>query len=111
MALAIFVVAVVTLIVACLSAMYTKRQAESAQEQIGLMEQDLAKRERSESEERDWAERFEKLASQLIRINPGMRVQDTISHQDRYLWDEVFNVDLRRALARDRPVWHANRQR
>lgn len=100
MALASLVVAVVALIVACLSAMYTKRQAESAGKQIRLMEEELAQKERSEAEERDWAERFKKLASQSTRINPGIRVQDSVSHQDRYLWDEAFNVDLQRALER-----------
>lgn len=45
-----------------------------ARRQTKLMEDDKSKRERGETEDSEWAERHERLASQLLRINPNLRI-------------------------------------
>ncbi len=46
-----------------------------ARRQTRLMEDDIRKRERDEKGDSQWAERHERLASQLLRINPLLTIQ------------------------------------
>jgi len=40
-----------------------------------LVEQQIQKQDNQDKEELDWSERFEHLANQLSRINPGLQIQ------------------------------------
>ena len=62
------------------------------------MEDDLRERKREETEDSQWAERRERLANQLLRINPLMKIQPP-GVSLTCLWTSIFpDAKLREAL-------------
>ena len=78
--------------------LYAIRQTRYARQQTKLMEDDLRERRREETEDSQWAERFERLANQLLRINPLLKIQPT-GMPLTCLWTSIFpDARLREAL-------------
>ena len=80
-----------------LSLVYVIRQTAYARQQTKLMQDDVQKRQRDEKEDSQWAERYERLANQLLKINPEMKIQPP-GVPLTYLYTSIFPAELRRAL-------------
>jgi len=71
---------------------YSRRQTH-------LMEGQIHKQETQEKEDLDWSERFERLANQLSRINPGLTIQEPGKSYTIGLYASIFpNAQLRDAI-------------
>ncbi len=70
-----------------------------ARQQTNLMKLQIRTQETHDKEELDWSERFERLANQLVRLNPGLTIQPPgVTHQVT-LYPSVFpDPQFREAL-------------
>lgn len=66
------------------------QQTKLAKEQTDLMKDQAKKAAELDAEERQWAERHEKLATQLARINPGLMIADPNANSHLNLYPAVF---------------------
>jgi hypothetical protein len=64
----------------------------NSRRQTQLMESEAYKTAAQEKEDTEWAARFDRLANQLMRMNPKMRILDVV------LWEEMFASELRYQL-------------
>ena len=69
------ILSVVAILISVLAVLYAKRSVHYTKRQTEIMEGQIQKQEAQDKEELDWSERFERLAKQLVRINPGLTIQ------------------------------------
>lgn len=63
------------------------------------MEEQIRRKEEQDKEELNWSERFERLANQLVRINPGMMIQEPGKNSLTCMYPAIFlDPTLRVAL-------------
>jgi hypothetical protein len=92
------IIGVVGVLCGIAALLYARSQTKYARQQTKLMEDDLRERKREENEDSQWAERHERLANQLLRINPLMKIQPT-GVPLTCLWTSIFpDARLREAL-------------
>jgi hypothetical protein len=78
---------------------YARKQATYARKQTDLMEEDRRRQEEYDQNELAWSERFEKLANQIVRINPSFAVAEPGKNSTVYLYSAVFpDAQLRTAI-------------
>jgi len=58
--------------------------------QVHLMEAQIRRQDAQDKEDLDWSERFERLANQLARINPGMTIQEPGKNSTMGLYASIF---------------------
>src|SRR5260370_10837834 len=61
-----------------------------ARRQTHLMEQQMERQETQDRDDLDWSERFERLANQLVRINPGLTIQPPGLQHQVCLYGSIF---------------------
>ena len=61
-----------------------------ARRQTHLMEQQMRREENQEKDDLDWSERFERLANQLVRINPGFSIKPPGYQHEVGLYGSIF---------------------
>ncbi len=54
------------------------------------MEAQIRRQDAQDKEDLDWSERFERLANQLARINPGMTIQEPGKNSTMGLYASIF---------------------
>ena len=74
MVAASLILSVVAILISGLAVHYAKRSVHYTKRQTEIMEGQIQKQETQDKEELDWSERFERLANQLVRINPGLTI-------------------------------------
>jgi hypothetical protein len=62
-----------------------------ARRQTHLMEGQIRKQDTQDKEDLDWSQRFERLANQLARINPGLTIQEPGKNSTMGLYASIFS--------------------
>ncbi len=93
-----YIIGVVGVLCGIAGLLYARSQTRYARQQTKLIEDDLRERKRGEDEDSQWAERHERLANQLLKINPLLKIQPP-GVPLTCLWTSIFpDAKLREAL-------------
>jgi len=93
-----YIIGVVGLLCGIAGLLYARSQTKYPRQQTKLIEDDLRERKRGENEDSQWAERHERLANQLLKINPLLNIQPS-GVPLTCLWTSIFpDAKLREAL-------------
>lgn len=93
------VLSVVAILISVLAVVYAKRSFHYTRRQTEIMEGQIRKQESQDKEELDWSERFERLANQLVRTNPGLTIQPPGYQASIVLYPSIFpDAKFREAL-------------
>jgi len=93
-----YIIGIVGLLCGIAGVLYARSQTRYARQQTKLMEDQLREQKREENEDLKWAERHERLANQLLKINPLLKIQPPGAPLT-CLWTSIFpDAKLREAL-------------
>lgn len=93
-----YIIGIVGLLCGLAGLLYARIQTRYARQQTKLIEDDLRERKRGENQDSQWAERHERLANQLLKINPLLKIQPP-GVPLTCLWTSIFpDAKLREAL-------------
>ena len=90
MPIAVLALSIIPILIALYALKVSLRAEKYAREQVVLMREQAKKSEEQERDERQWAERHERLATRLSRINPNLTLAAPDGNSHFCLYPAVF---------------------